>query len=110
MAENNGHPQRSAQHCLWEKEGVKLCLHVQPGAAQSEWVGPETRGFKVRIASRPIEGQANKTLIQFLAELFKVPQAQVTMVRGNKGREKWVRIDSPRRLPAGICPNPSDLL
>ena len=55
--------------------------------------------LKVRVAAPPVEGKANAALIAFLAEAFGVPKRNVTIIRGDSGRRKSLRVEAPRRRP-----------
>jgi len=72
---------------------VILELHVQPGAARSEFAGKHGERIKVRLAARAVDGKANAALIEFLAEHFKVPRRSVRIESGLKSRQKRVVID-----------------
>jgi uncharacterized protein (TIGR00251 family) len=71
---------------------VILDLHVQPGAARSEFAGKHGERIKVRLAARAIDGKANQALVAFLAEHFKVAKSHVRIVSGLKSRQKRVVI------------------
>jgi uncharacterized protein (TIGR00251 family) len=71
---------------------VILDLHVQPGAARSEFAGKHGERIKVRLAARAIDGKANEALVAFLAEHFKVAKSRVRIVSGLKSRQKRVVI------------------
>jgi hypothetical protein len=72
---------------------VTLVLHVQPGAARSEWAGRFGEGaLKLRLAAPPVDGQANRACTRFLARTFSVPPSNVTILRGQTGRDKMVEI------------------
>ena len=70
-----------------------LDLHVQPGAARSEFAGKHGERIKVRLAARAVDGKANEALIAFLAEHFKVPKRCVRIESGLKSRQKRVVIE-----------------
>jgi uncharacterized protein (TIGR00251 family) len=53
------------------------------------WVGD---ALKVRIHAPPVEGRANETLCEFLAETLGLPRRAVTVLRGNASRQKMVHI------------------
>lgn len=86
----------------WQGSVLTLDLQVQPGAARDEIVGAHGDRLKVRITAPPVEGRANRHLIEYLAASFDVPRSRVTLLRGESGRAKTVQIDSPNRLPSGI--------
>lgn len=71
-----------------EAEHLILYLYVQPGAKKTEIVGIHEGELKIRLNTPPIEGRANKELLKYVAQLFKVPPSQVVLKRGDKSRHK----------------------
>jgi uncharacterized protein (TIGR00251 family) len=55
-------------------------------------VGLHGDSLKIRLAAAPIEGRANDALIDYIAERFRVPKRNVTIVSGEKSREKRVEV------------------
>jgi uncharacterized protein (TIGR00251 family) len=82
-----------------EGEALVLALRVQPGAKRTEVAGTHGAALKLRLAARPIEGEANAALLRWLADSFGVPQRNVTLLRGSKSRMKTVRVAAPMRRP-----------
>lgn len=82
--------------------GIKLAVRAIPGAKRSAVmeVGPEH--VRIRLAARPVEGQANKALIDFVAELCGVRPSAVTLVRGHTSRIKIVAVDGITAPPAAL--------
>jgi uncharacterized protein (TIGR00251 family) len=78
---------------------LTLELHCQPGAKRTEVVGLHGDALKIRLAAPAREGRANEALIGFLAASFAVPRRNVTLLRGETGRAKTVRIASPTLRP-----------
>jgi hypothetical protein len=76
-----------------------LTLHVQPGAKRTEVMGLHNGALKIRVASPPIDGQANSKLLDFLKKAFDVPSSQVILKQGSSGRRKVVEILDARRAP-----------
>jgi uncharacterized protein (TIGR00251 family) len=70
-----------------------LELHVQPGAARTEFAGKHGERIKVRLATPAHEGKANDALIAFLAHHYRVPRRNVRITSGLKSRQKRVVID-----------------
>lgn len=68
--------------------GVRLHLHVQPGAKRTEFAGRHGDAIKIRVHAPPVEGKANDELIRFLSETFSVARSSVVLVRGDKSRAK----------------------
>lgn len=70
--------------------GVELRVWVQPGATQTEIAGMHGGALKVRIAAPAHQGRANQALVEFLAELLDLQKSSVSILRGEKTREKKV--------------------
>lgn len=90
----------------WDGADLILQVRAQPRASRDEWLEPRGDRIGVRIAAPPVEGKANDHLRQFLASLFGVAKTQVTLLAGDSGRDKRLRVAAPRRLPPGIEPPP----
>ncbi len=48
--------------------------------------------FEVGVNSPPIEGRANKRLIELLSDFFDVPKGNIRILRGEKSRDKVVEV------------------
>jgi hypothetical protein len=69
-----------------------LDIVVQPRCPR-EGVGPVLRDrLKVSVNAPPVEGKANQAVQRVLAEAFGVPRSAVTILRGETGKRKTVRI------------------
>jgi uncharacterized protein (TIGR00251 family) len=49
--------------------------------------------LRVAVTAPPVDGEANAAVIDALAEAFGVRRAAVTIVRGERGRRKTMRIE-----------------
>lgn len=67
---------------------MELRVWVQPAAARSEIVGLHDEALKIRIAAPAREGRANQALVEFLGKSLGLPKSQISIVRGEKTREK----------------------
>jgi uncharacterized protein (TIGR00251 family) len=83
----------------WRGEDLILDVHVQPRASKDEIAGVHGDRLKVRITTPPVDGKANRHLIAFFAELFKVAKGNVAVLSGESGRDKRIQIKSPKHLP-----------
>jgi len=86
----------------WDGNDLVLNLRVQPRARRDLLGEPIGDQLRVRITAPPVEGKANAHLVRFLADCFGVPVASVTLLAGDLGRSKRLRIAAPRRLPSVI--------
>lgn len=84
------------------EDRLTLQLHVQPGAARTEWAGVHGDRVKLRLKARPVEGAANRALVEFLAQALAVTQRDVTIVRGENARAKTVEVRGAGPTAAGF--------
>ena len=76
-----------------EKDGaVTVDIAVKPRSSR-EGVGPiQGDRLCVSVNAPPVDGKANVAVVRVLSAAFKVPRSAVTIVRGETGRKKTVRI------------------
>jgi len=67
-----------------------LRLRIQPRASREGIDGVHDGRLRVRVSSPPVDGAANESLIRILAHALGVPRRAVTLVRGEKNRDKEV--------------------
>jgi hypothetical protein len=72
--------------------GVRLTVHVRPGASRTALTGPHGDAIGVRLAAPPVDGKANQLLVEFLAECLDVPRRAVSLVAGANSRRKIVEV------------------
>ena len=68
-------------------EGILANIKIIPNSSKNEIV-LEEEFVKVKITAQPIEGKANKALIEFLAKKFKIPKTSIEIVKGETNKEK----------------------
>jgi uncharacterized protein YggU (UPF0235/DUF167 family) len=77
---------------------TRLSLKIRAGARRTELAGRYGDGWKLSVAARPVDGEANQAIIRFLAKLAGVPAAAVRIVTGASASTKLVEI-------AGVAPD-----
>ena len=60
--------------------------------AKREAIVKEADGLKVYLRAPAVEGKANASLVEVLAEHFGVPRSRVRMIRGERSRQKRVEL------------------
>lgn len=66
---------------------------MTPRASRDEVTGWREPGvLAVRVTAPPVEGEANRAVVAVLAQALRVAPSTVTVVRGERGRDKIVRI------------------
>jgi len=91
-----------ADYYSWREGDLLFNVFLQPGASKNLLVGLHDNAIKISLTSPPIDGEANKQLIQFLAKLFRVKKANVSIVSGEHNRKKRVCVCNPTQQPAGF--------
>ncbi|MBI4332671.1 MAG: DUF167 domain-containing protein [Chloroflexi bacterium] len=71
---------------------TRLTVAVRPGARRSEIREFKDGVLQVRIAAPPVEGKANRELIQFLSDVLEVARSNITIERGLTGKLKVVLV------------------
>lgn len=73
------------------KDGIIIALRISPNASKNEIIKTED-GIKVKITAQPIDGKANKALIEYLSKQFKIPKSLFEIVKGETSKDKIVLI------------------
>jgi uncharacterized protein (TIGR00251 family) len=75
------------------RRGAAITVRVIPRASRNEIAGVQPDGtIKIRLTAAPVEGQANKALIEYLAEVLNVAKSKIEIVAGLSGRDKLITI------------------
>jgi hypothetical protein len=73
-------------------DGATLTVRVQPRASRTAITGVygegEEQAVKVALMAPPVEGRANEALTEFFAKLASRPRSSVTVLGGDKSRNK----------------------
>lgn len=68
-------------------------MRVIPRAARDELAGVRDGRLLVRVSAPPVDGKANAAVCALVAKAAGVPKGAVSVMRGERSREKRVRID-----------------
>ena len=71
-------------------EGVILNVRAQPRSSRSGLDGVLGDAVKVRIRCAPVDGKANRELIETLAEAFDLPKSAVAFKSGETSKTKRI--------------------
>jgi uncharacterized protein len=72
---------------------VDLKVRLQPRAKRTAIVDEREGVLRVSVAAAPVEGQANLALCKLIAKCAGIPRGRVSVVRGERSREKVVRVE-----------------
>jgi hypothetical protein len=68
-------------------------VHIIPNAKIDRVIGEHGDAIKIKLRAPAVEGKANAALCCFLAEELKIPQRAIVLERGERWRDKVIRID-----------------
>ncbi len=70
-------------------EGIIVNLRISPNAKKNEII-KDGDIIKVKITALPIDGKANKALVEFFAKNFKIPKTSIEILKGETSKEKTI--------------------
>ena len=91
-----------------QKDAVLVDVQVVPRASRNR-IGPLVgERVKIQLCAPAVEGAANQALIELFAKCLRIPRRQVTIIHGEQGRRKTLRIEgvAAARLANLIAENP----
>ncbi len=65
-----------------------ISVYVQPKAAKNEFAGLFQERLKLRVCAPPVEGEANRECIKFLAAVLGLARSEIALVKGASSRRK----------------------
>lgn len=78
---------------------MRFAVRVKPGARREAVGGSHGDALVVAVTAPAIEGKANEGVRKALAKAFAVRRQDVTIVTGERGRDKIIELpDAPERL------------
>lgn len=72
---------------------MKISVKVITNAKKNKIEKLSETVFKVWLTVQPIEGKANKMLIQLLAKKLKLPKSKILIIRGKASKLKTINLD-----------------
>lgn len=72
---------------------LKYSIKVTPNSKHNEIIEETANTLKVKLKAKPQEGEANKALINFLADHFKVRKSDVKILKGLSSKNKIIEVN-----------------
>ena len=70
----------------------RLKLRIVPNAKRNEVTGEHGDAVKIKVAAPALEGKANEALLEFIAEKLGLHRRNLTLIAGEKSRDKLIEI------------------
>ncbi|HXW99403.1 MAG TPA: DUF167 domain-containing protein [Methanomicrobiales archaeon] len=80
--------------------GVIVSLDVSPGRSGAEFIvgyDPWRKAIRCSVGAPPVQGKANREVVESLAELLGVPTKSVQIVSGSSRSRKQVKLEGVSR-------------
>lgn len=75
------------------KDGLIVNIKISPNSKKNEII-KEKELVKIKITAQPIDGKANKALIEFLSKNFKIPKTSIKILKGETSKEKTILFET----------------
>ncbi len=72
--------------------GAVIRVKVLPRSSKTEIAGKADGVYRIKLTAPPVDGKANKALINFLAKKTGLPKRKFQIVSGEHSRNKTIRI------------------
>lgn len=69
-------------------------VKVVPRSSRTEIAGNTSGVYRIRLTAPPVEGKANKALINFLAKKTGIAKRKFQIISGEHSRNKTIRIQN----------------
>lgn len=78
-------------------DGFRFDVLVQPRASRGR-IGPvQGDRLKVAVTAPPVDGEANKAVVEAIAKALRVPKRNIEVIAGATGRRKTLRVAGVER-------------
>jgi uncharacterized protein len=74
-------------------EAAEIHVRLRPRGDRDELIGMRDGVMQARVSAPPVDGKANKALRRLVAKRAGVAPSKVSIVRGEKSRDKIVRVE-----------------
>ena len=73
-------------------EQIEIKVKVIPRSSRTQILGKEGDAYRVKLTSPPVDGQANKALIELLSKKLGVAKANIEIIAGKHSKLKTIRV------------------
>ena len=67
-------------------------VKVIPRSSRNQIIGTEGDTLKVKVTSTPVNGKANKSLVEMFAKHLGIPKKDIKIIAGEHSRRKHLKI------------------
>ncbi len=74
-------------------DSAQIAVRLKPRGGRSELIGMRDGVLQARVTAAPVDGKANRALCKLIAKRVGVAPSRVSVLRGEKSRDKLVRVE-----------------
>ena len=82
-----------------------LRIKVKPNSKTDEIIRESDGSLKVKIRAQPVEGKANKYLLEYLGKVLDLPKSSLSLLKGESNSFKTVEINASEEYVIRIINN-----
>ena len=71
------------------KDGLLIHLKIIPNSSKNEII-KSAEEIKIKLTAQPVDGKANKALIEYLSKELKIAKSYIEIVKGHTNKEKII--------------------
>ncbi len=71
---------------------MKIFVKLKIKSSQEKVEKVDDKNYKIWVKEPPVNGRANKALIEVLADYFDTSKSSIRILRGHKSRKKIIEI------------------
>ena len=72
---------------------MKIFVKVKPNARKNEVKKIDTEHYMISTTATPENGKANESIIELLADFFRIGKTKINIVKGLTTKEKIIEIE-----------------
>ncbi len=72
---------------------MKLHLQIKPSSKINEISRDVAGNWKVKVQAPPVDGKANKYLIEYLSGVLQIPKSKIVLLKGETSSFKTLEIE-----------------
>ena len=73
---------------------ITLKIKVKTNKKETKIISIDDNFIAIDLHAQPIDGEANKELIQYISEYFKTPKSSLDFIRGQKSKIKVIQFET----------------
>ena len=74
------------------QDGIRFSAIIQPRSSKNKVTGIYKDAIKIRLASPPVDGIANKSFLRFFSKWLAVAPSEISITSGQNNKNKIIKV------------------